>query len=205
MAGTDWATVWGAVAAFGSVVSAGVAAWAARQSRRSSEEANAATQKLADIERDRRRTELTPQFRVNCPPSNPGSDSFDLRAMLVGPTGLERIDQLTVIVRDDHFRRGDWQPRPAGPTQEQIREQIWGPFHFTPNTGPDQARADATGRTTVYDHELPVGEELPFQLEPTWPPPWSQMNSDDWKRQRGQTVRLSRRHTPRLREVDHPL
>jgi hypothetical protein len=33
---------------------------------------------------------------------------------------------------------------------------------FTAGTGPDQARADGTGRVTEYDQALPVGEELQY-------------------------------------------
>ena len=191
MKGTDWPAVWTAIAAVGSVASAAVAAWAARQSRLSAGEANSASKALADIERDRRHSELIPRFRVVCERGNPGTDNLGLRVMLLGPPGLERIDSLAVTNRDDHFRRGDWPLTAGGPTREEIKEQIWGPYRFTPGTGPDDARADRTGRTTEYDYPLPVGEELPFQLEPTWAPPWSQMSREDWRRQRGTVIRLA--------------
>jgi hypothetical protein len=92
-----------------------------------------------------------------------------LRVMLVGPPGLDRLDRLTVTIRDDHFRRGEHQQIMGGPTTEEIKAHIWGPYRFTPSTGPDDARADGIGRTTVYDAQLPIGEELPFQLEHTVP------------------------------------
>jgi hypothetical protein len=43
---------------------------------------------------------------------------------------------------------------------------------FIAGTGPNQARADGTGRVTEYDQALSVGEELPFQLEQTRPGSW---------------------------------
>jgi hypothetical protein len=50
----------------------------------------------------------------------------------------------------------------GGPTREQVETHIWGPYMFTGGTGPDQARADGTGRVTEYDEALPVGEELQY-------------------------------------------
>lgn len=52
--------------------------------------------------------------------------------MLLGPPSLARIDKLTTTVRDDHFRRGDGQLLAGGPTRDQIKEQIWGPYRFSP-------------------------------------------------------------------------
>lgn len=63
---------------------------------------------------------------------------------------------------------------------------------FTPGTGPDEARADRTGRVTEYNADLPVGEELPFQLEPTRTGSWmGGMTQQDWQRQRGTVIRLA--------------
>jgi hypothetical protein len=129
---------------------------------------------------------------VICEPWGSGIDILRLRVMLAGPHGLDRLDRVTVSIRDDHFRRGEGQQIAGGPTPEQVKRQIWGPYRFTPATGPDEARADSTGRTTVYDADLPLGEELPFQLEHTTPPPWATgTNEPDWLRQRGTVLRLA--------------
>ncbi|GIJ29803.1 hypothetical protein Vqi01_49650 [Micromonospora qiuiae] len=114
--------------------------------------------------------------------------------MLIGPPGLDRIDRLTVTIRNDHFRRGEGDHRQSmdGPTQEEIRDYIWGPYRFTPGTGPDDARADRLGRETVYDTALPIGEELPYQLEQTMPGHWMRsMTQQGWLQQRGPIVRLA--------------
>jgi hypothetical protein len=50
-------------------------------------------------------------------------------------------------------REGYWQ-RMYGPSEEEIQRQIWGPYRFTPGTGPDDARADSNGRETVYNASL---------------------------------------------------
>jgi hypothetical protein len=73
-------------------------------------------------------------------------------------------------------------PLADGPTAKQVAAQIWGPYRFIPGTGPgaDPVRsvpgADPTGCATPTSG-LPVGEELPFYLEPTQPPSWSQQPS----------------------------
>jgi hypothetical protein len=188
----DVPAIWAAVGAVGTVGATGVAAWAARLSRSSSQQANAAAGSLAEIERDRRHSELTPRFRIIVDPWGSGTDVRRLRVMLLGPPGLDRVDSLTVRIRDDHFRRGEGMLTAAGPTREQVKAHIWGPYMFTAGTGPDQARANATGRVTEYDQALPVGEELPFQLEPTRPGSWmTGMTQQAWQDQRGNVIRLA--------------
>jgi hypothetical protein len=149
----------------------------------------------AKLDTDRRHSELTPRFRITCEPSNPGSDTLRLGIYLLGPPELERLDGLIVVIRDDHPWRAQGTPLAGGPTAQQITEQIWGRWRFTPGTGPgaDPIRgvpgADPTGRTTPTGG-LPVGEELSFQLEPTRPPPWSQQSLESWQRQVGPWLRL---------------
>jgi hypothetical protein len=188
----DVGVVWSAVGALGTVAAAGIAAWAARQSRSSAHQANLAAGALAAIERDRRQAELTPIFRVRVEPWGAGSDAMRLRVMLAGPPGLDHLDSLTVKIRDDHFRRGEGTLLAGGPRREEIKDHIWGPYRFRPSTGPDEARADSTGRVTAYEASLPVGEELPFYLDQTRPGSWmGNMSQEDWQRQRGTVIRLA--------------
>jgi TIR domain len=147
---------------------------------------------LARIELERRQAELTPLFRLRCEPWGTGHDAdLRLRLQLNGPTMLGRLDGVTVTIRDDHFRRGESPHIVGGPTREQVKQQVWGPYRFRPGTGPDRARADDTGRVTVYAAELPVGEELPYFLERTRPPLWAvAMTQANWNEQRGPVIRL---------------
>ncbi len=181
-----------------SVVSAGGAVWSVLYTRK----ATAAAVRSADaaaitagFDADRRHAELTPQFRITSAPSNPGSDTLRLVVNLVGPPELKRLDALTVSIRDDHPWRGQGTPLAGGPTPAQVAEQIWGRWRFTPHTGPgaDSVRgipgADPTGRTTPT-RGMPVGEGLPFQLESTWPPPWSQQSIEAWREMVGPWLRL---------------
>lgn len=87
----DAVTAWSAVGALATVAAAGVAAWAARQSRNSAKEANMAAGSLAAIERDRRHEELTPVFELKF--AETGPDSANLQVKLTGGR-LERLDQV---------------------------------------------------------------------------------------------------------------
>ena len=190
---SDWTInmdISAAVGATGSVAAAGVAAWAAYQSRSAAQEANAAAKTLADIERERRHAELCPNFRISSEPGPPGSEILRLHVALLGPPGLTHLDKLRVTIRDDHFGRGEAVLH-GGLTADQVKQQIWGAYHFTPSTGSHGAVADPAGRTVPYEGRLPLGEELLFQIEHTLPPPWSQMSSLDWQRDRGTVIRLA--------------
>jgi hypothetical protein len=180
----------GDVVALGATV---IAAIAARQSNKSSGKANETAGALAGIEQDRRHSELTPRFRIRVEPWTAGDDSdLRLRVMLTGPTGLDHIDGLTVKIRNDHFRRGESTLTAGGPTREEITAHVWGPYRFRPGTGPDDARADDDGRVTIYDAELPIGEELPYFLERTRPPTWAtSMSQEQWNEQRGPVIRMA--------------
>ena len=171
---------------------AGLSQLAARDAKADAERAIRASATLAAIEMDRRRAELTPKFRITAKPTNLGIEALRLRIALLGPPGLDHLDHLTVRIRDDDFRRGDGMPLAGGPTREQIKAQIWGPYMFTPGTGPDEARADPTGRVTDYTTRLPVGEELLFSLDPTIRPSWATATSpSDWRRECGTVIRLT--------------
>lgn len=184
---------WAAIAAVGSWAAAVVAAVAAFQSRSSSAKANNTAGTLALIERDRRHSELCPQFKLatGLLGLDPSSGVFRLRIMLAAPVGLGQLDRLTVTIRDDIHSRGEGQLLAGGPSREQIKRQIWGAFRFTPFTGPDEARSDETGRETPYDAVLPIGEALVYQLEANPPPQWSRWTSDEWRNQQGSTLRLA--------------
>lgn len=185
---------WTAVGAAGSLAAAGVAAWAAYGSRSAAREANLAAHTLARIEQDRRHAELCPQFRVSIRPLGPGvrEGLLKLRVLLAGPPALVQLDQLTVKIRDDNHTRGEGQQTAGGPSGDQIKRHVWAPYRFIPGTGPDDARADETGRETVYQRELPVGEALMYQLELNQPPPWSSGTTQtEWLQQQGTVMRLA--------------
>lgn len=166
-----------------------VAAGAAALSWRASRAANHAAGTLAAIERDRRHSELCPQFRLTWQPAH---HAPKLRVTLLGPPTLTQIDSLTVSIRNDIHTRGEGQLLAGSATQDQVKNLIWGPYRFRPGTGPGEARADDSGRATSYQAALPVGEQLTYQLEPTAPGGWMRNTTqDDWMASFGGTVRLA--------------
>jgi hypothetical protein len=160
---------------------AGVAATAAWLSARQS--TRAATD-LTAIEQHRWHADLTPQFEVGCIAGY--GDRAELRLAFVGPAGLDRLDEVTVAIRDDI--RGRAPVSAGGPTAEQVAQQVWGPYRFVPGVD----GADKTGRA-VAPVELLLGDWRPFALEQTPPPPWSTEGSGQWWRQQytGKPVRLT--------------
>ncbi|MGH3673237.1 MAG: hypothetical protein ACRDSH_21860 [Pseudonocardiaceae bacterium] len=168
----------------------------ARRSAQASEKSAVAASTTAALELDRRHADRTPRLQIRCQPTNPGSDQLHLTVFLMGPPELSQLDGLTVTIRDDHPWRRHGTPVAGGPTPEQVSAHIWGPYRFVPGTGPgaDPSHgvpgADSTGRSTPTAG-LPVGEKLPFFLEPSPPPSWSDQTPQDWRRERGTVVRLT--------------
>ncbi|HEY9372596.1 hypothetical protein [Streptomyces sp.] len=112
----------GVIAAVASVFAA-AASWAATS--RAADTADA----VAAIERDRWHVELTPILEVEVHRLGT-TERASLTLKLVGPPGLEQLDAVTVLVRDDDVDRT---PRTAAPpTAEDVAAHIWGPLRFTP-------------------------------------------------------------------------
>lgn len=183
-----------ALAAMGGLAYSRRSAQAADKSAEAAEKSADAAAVTAQLDVDRRHSELTPRFRITCEPAG-GPGGIRMTIALTGPPELERLDELIVTVRDDHPWRAQGSPPAGGPTLEQVARQIWGLWRFIPHTGPGAGTspellcADDTGRTT-RTAGLPVGEQLPFFLEPNRPPSWSQWTADGWEQTVGSKLRL---------------
>jgi hypothetical protein len=168
----------------------------ARRSARSSDKAAIAADATAVLDGQRRHEELTPRFKISCTAA--GVDNRKLEIKLLGPAALGRLDGLTVTIRDDNPWLAEATPLASGPSREEIKKQIWGPYRFTPGTGQgaDPVRgipgADRDGRSTPTGG-LPVGESLPFFLEPVTKPHWTSPSTtrEDWLRDHGTVLRLA--------------
>jgi hypothetical protein len=194
MHGTDLISVASAGAAAASAVAA-CGAW------RAAFTAGRATEALTAIEAERRWQELMPTFITTFTPLNSTGPAIHLDIELVGPLALQRVDSLTVRVRDDRPGRdqvGAARPRDAA-ALEQLKAQVWGPYRFTPHVGPDgHHRADGNGRQVDVGAPLEVGEGLRFQLEPTRPPAWMHADGvdagkaeEEWSQMVGSDIRLT--------------
>lgn len=168
-----------AILGLGGTLVAAMAAIGAWMAARLSGQAVAA---LPAIEQRRLHAELTPVFEVSC--GDTGGDRAELRVEFLGPPGLDRLDQVTVTIRDDI--RGCKPVIDGGPTAEEIAEQVWGPCRFVPGVD----GADKTGRSAA-PISFTLGDWRPYALERTRPPIWS--NDDTgWRRQYAdQPVRLT--------------
>lgn len=186
-------TPWITASGIGSLAAAGVAAAAAYWSRSSAKEANAAAKAMVSIEEGRRHAELCPSFRLVCSCPGSGMQRLRLTFVLDGPPALGHLDGFEAIIRDDYFRRAEARTPGDGPTPEDIRRQIWGPFRFRPGIGSDRRAgvADETGRTAPFTAVLPVGETGTYELEPTLPPAWSVTTREQWLRHQGKVIRLA--------------
>jgi type II secretory pathway pseudopilin PulG len=173
------------VAAAGSVG----AVWYARRSARSSAMSAAAAEATAALDSQRRHAELTPQFEITCTAgSNGAGDHGELRLALAGPTGLDRLDGVTVAILDeagaDHWARGF----PAGVSEDDARRFVWGPWEF--NTGASaQVTGNRTTRTRPYSRSDGKNWDR-LSLSRTRPGRWMDMSPEQWQKQCEGPIRL---------------
>jgi hypothetical protein len=123
----DATVIWTAVGAIGTIVAAGVAAWAARQSRNSASEANSAAKSLAAIERDRRHDELRPDFDLKV--MEIGRDRANLMVTLAGGR-IDRLDQVIVTILDEKGKDHWGGSLPTDMSQDEAQAFVWGPWEF---------------------------------------------------------------------------
>ncbi|MDX2732914.1 hypothetical protein [Streptomyces sp. PA03-2a] len=143
------AAVFSGVAAFG--------AW------KTANEANRTATSVAQIERDRWHTEMTPNV-VLAVTNERGRPELLVR--FDGPAPLGAIDVLELSIRDDRDRSND-QTLAGGATREERARTIWGPFRLSPHID----GADELGRSAKA-FSLTHGEQRRFALESSWPPRW---------------------------------
>ncbi|GAA3938234.1 hypothetical protein [Actinoplanes auranticolor] len=167
----------GAIAALGSLAAAIIAARIAADARK-------ATQTLTDIEARREWRELTPTFELTLRAVT--EEYADLRVELAGPTALGRLDEIKLTVRDDQHGRGA-SSIAGGPTDEQIRNHVWGAYRFRRGVdgGSDSGRS-------VAPFPLPIGEFTRKAMDQQVPPQWAKhLTKADWQRQyAGKPVRF---------------
>jgi hypothetical protein len=134
---------------------AGVGAW------RAGNTTAAATAAQTSLLAENWHVQRTPKFKVTCRRTH--GDEVEMHVALVGPAGLDRIDELTISIRNDD---ADHTPRIAGGlTAEEVATQVWGPYRFNPAAD----GADKNGRSPE-PFPLAAGASRRFSLVPTLPP-----------------------------------
>jgi hypothetical protein len=132
-----------------------------------------------------RHDSLAPRFSLSLKPLNRGPDEdevMQLEVGLIGPSALAELDDLRIDVRDDRAR-------PAlgggGPSSDEVRAQIWGPYRFSP--GVDGASEDGRSVATILhqrpDKRLPRGESVRLQMERTRAPRWFAHGEAGWRQE----------------------
>jgi hypothetical protein len=132
------------------------------------------------IESAKEHRELTPRFDVTwTEPWGQQSDTAQILVKLVGPDGIDRLDEIEIFVRDDQPRTVD-HPRFNGPNQADINKHVWGPYKFDP--GIDGATADGRRRPAF---DLNHGSDTKVQMTRTQSQPWSQHehSAEQWRKQ----------------------
>lgn len=151
-----------------SAVAAVIAAVAAVASWRAAVASNRSSKQLAEIEVDRRHSELTPQLLATL--ERVGAQTY-LRVRFDGPPSLDRLDRITIRVLDDDIDHTTID-RDHDPST-----QIWGPLRFVP--GIDGASSD--GRI-VGPFALARRSSRVFAVEPTRAPVWADDSNGWWRR-----------------------
>lgn len=173
-----------ALAAVASAVTAGVALKSASKSA-------TATEGLTALERERRHSELTPVFQFSLTEDVQGvQGQGELSVTLVGPTGLDYLDEVTLRILDesgkDHWAHG----LPGGVTQEEADAFVWGPWKFATQAGA-QIADGRTSKTRTYSRvDGKNWDRLP--LRSTIAGHWMGDDTGRWRReQAGKPIRLS--------------
>lgn len=128
---------------------------------KTAKESNRTSSVVAQIERDRWHTEMTPQVQLRF--DNDGGAPHVVVKFL-GPAPLTRI-KTVLRIRDDRERGSSHVG--GAPTARQVADVVWGPFRFRPGVD----GADPLGRA-VAPFVLVHQAHTRFALEPTPAPSW---------------------------------
>ncbi len=144
---------------------AAIASWSAAHT------ANGIAESLANLEEQRRHAELTPKFAVSIDAY--GDASLRMWVQLIGPPGLDQLDDLVFTIRDNI--RDIPADQTGAATAENIENQIWGPYRLAQ----DIDGVTANGRT-ARAQSLLLGDACAFILDETQPPSWWNAGGAAW-------------------------
>lgn len=137
-------------------------------------------ERLAAIEDARLHESLRPQFTISL--TEQTEDRARLYVKLVGPAAAVDLDSVTVIVGNDDVDHFPDVPGSKGPTEQEVRDQVWGPYRGYADG------ADPHGRQFA-PFPLALGYGRALGLRRTLAPGWS--TAETWfGMYDGQPVRL---------------
>jgi hypothetical protein len=155
---------------------------------RTAEKSNDTSQRMEAIERDRRHSELAPQFDVFCYTQETAHDYAFLHVALA-EGGVDFLDEVIIRILDeawtDHWSRG----LPDGVSQKEAEAFVWGPWEFS--TDASQVANNRTSRPRRYSRADGKNWDI-FELRLTRPGRWMSRSIENWQeRQNHEPIRLS--------------
>lgn len=140
----------------------------------------------ARIEQERRRGELTPEFRFSF--TADGGQTAMLTVEFSGPPDLGRLHEVVITILDEsvnHWGHG----YPEGVSEEDARLFVWGPWQFSTGASAQVADRRTTQPLTV---DRANGKNMvPVPLERTRPGRWmTGASPEKWLQDRRDTLRL---------------
>jgi hypothetical protein len=129
-----------------------------------------ATHALTTIEKHRWHAALTPEFDAKV-------EGERLVLEFTGPVGLDRLDEVTVTLRDEGGVDRTGQMIAGTVAGEEVLTHIWGPRRF--DTMAEDQALDDTGRRARAHLIREVGSWHGLMLTPSRPPAWSAPMPDD--------------------------
>ncbi|MFA1544592.1 hypothetical protein [Actinomadura monticuli] len=149
-----------------------------------------ATTDLRDIEASRRRSELTPQFRLTLTEDINGvARNGNLKIELIGPSTLDYLDEVTIRIVNEAWKDHCSGRLPTNVTAEEAARFVWGPWEF--NAGASaQVSDNRTTKPRPYSRVTGKNWDI-FSLHRTQPGHWMAMDSAQWQEQEKGPLRLS--------------
>jgi hypothetical protein len=186
-------STWLAVAsALGSLLAAVVAAFAAFASRTAARQANQAAAKasdaadvLAQIEQQRRHSELTPKFRIRCQVQEEWPDpGFAILFVMLAGGELEALDTVTLTILNTAAIR-PW-GLPNDVTVTEAEEVLWSGWEFdtffTGGAGKRALMASSHRQSKPRAFSRHDGKDwCQLLLRRTAPPTWQNWAQEEWR------------------------
>lgn len=191
MSVSTWTAV---VSSIGSVLSATIATvaafWsraAARQANEAAAKASATAEAVAEIEKQRRHRELTPDFRVRAAILDDSAyPGFAVLFVMFLDGQVDALDSVTITILNTVDLR-PWN-LPHGITETEAEGVIWSGWEFDNffigSRDPRAKRASSHRQSKPRPFSRPEGKDwYELLIRRTQPPHWSSQTKEEWRRQ----------------------
>ncbi|REF00311.1 hypothetical protein [Thermomonospora umbrina] len=172
------------------VAAAGFSAVAAWGAWLAAKRATSASMAMTGIEIERRHGELTPEFRITLEADRYGTPRrANLRVDLIGPPGLDHLDEVTIRILNEAERDHWGQGLPPDVTMDEAELFVWGPWEFV-STASEQVVNNRETRPQSFSRVEGDNWAL-LALRPTQPGHWMSTTPEQWREEQQATIRVS--------------